>query len=135
MADTNLQVDIVTPEKTVYSEDAEFVVVPGSEGSLGVLPQHSPLVSGLKIGVLKVIKGGKETKMAVGGGFMEVNHNKVVILANSAETADEIDVARAEAAKERAEQRLANRTHDVDVARAEAALRRALLRLKVAGRE
>jgi len=135
MADRNLQVDIVTPERTVYSEDAEFVVVPGTEGSLGILPQHSPLVSGLNIGILKVIYNGKETKMAVSGGFMEVNNNKVVVLATAAETADEIDVNRAKAARERAENRLANRTHDIDVARAEVALRRALMRLKLAGHE
>ncbi len=135
MADNNLLVDIVTPERNVYSEDAEFVVVPGSEGSLGILPQHSPIVSGLNIGVLKVIKDNKETRMVVGGGFMEVNHNKVVILANSAEKVDEIDVARAKAARERAQNRLTNRTHDVDVVRAEMALRRALARLKAAGHE
>ncbi|MCL5935211.1 MAG: F0F1 ATP synthase subunit epsilon, partial [Firmicutes bacterium] len=99
--------DIVTPERTVYSEGAEFVVVPGTEGSLGILPQHSPLVSGLNIGVLKVIKAGKETKMAVTGGFLEVNNNKVVILANAAETSDEIDINRARAALERAQGRLA----------------------------
>ncbi|MFZ5641410.1 MAG: F0F1 ATP synthase subunit epsilon [Bacillota bacterium] len=133
MADKNLQVDIVTPERTVYSEDADFVVVPGTEGSLGILPQHSPLVSGLNIGILKVIKDGKETKMVVTGGFLEVNHDKVVVLATAAETPDEIDVNRARAALERAQGRLANRTHDIDVARAELALRRALARLKASG--
>jgi F-type H+-transporting ATPase subunit epsilon len=135
MADKNLQVDIVTPERTVYSEDADFVVVPGTEGSLGILPQHSPLVSGLNIGILKVIKDGKETKMVVTGGFLEVNHDKVVVLATAAETPDEIDVNRARAALERAQGRLANRTHDIDVARAELALRRALVRLKATGHE
>lgn len=135
MADKDLQVDIVTPERTVYSEGAEFVVVPGTEGSLGILPQHSPLVSGLNIGVLKVIKAGKETKMAVTGGFLEVNNNKVVILANAAETSDEIDINRARAALERAQGRLANRTHDIDLVRAELALRRAINRLKITGHE
>lgn len=135
MADKDLQVDIVTPERTVYSEEADFVVVPGTEGSLGILPQHSPLVSGLNIGVLKVIKAGTETKMAVTGGFLEVNHNKVVVLANAAEVADEIDVDRAKAALERAQGRLANRTHDIDLVRAELALRRAINRLKITGNE
>ncbi len=135
MADKNITVEIVTPERVVFSEQVDFVVVPGIEGYLGVLPMHAPIVSGLNIGILKVITGGKETKLATSGGFMEVNNDKVVILAETAERSDEIDVSRAKAARERAEQRLASRTHDVDVARAEMALRRALIRLKASGNE
>ena len=135
MADKNIVVEIVTPERMVYSESADFVVVPGIEGYLGILPLHAPIVSGLNIGVLKVIKEGKESKVAISGGFMEVNENKTVILADTAEHSDEIDVDRANAALERAEQRLANKSFDVDVARAEMAMRRALTRLKAAGRE
>ncbi len=135
MADKNITVEIVTPERVVFSEPVDFVVVPGIEGYLGVLPMHAPIVSGLNIGVLKVISGGKETKMAVSGGFMEVNNDKVVILADSAERSDEIDIARAKAARDRAEQRLTNRTHDIDIVRAELALRRAIARIKAAGHE
>jgi F-type H+-transporting ATPase subunit epsilon len=135
MSDKNITVEIVTPERMVMSELAEFVVVPGSEGYLGVLPMHAPIVSGLNIGVLKVIIAGKETKVAISGGFMEVNQDIVVILADSAEKSDEIDVNRANAARERAEQRLSSRTHDIDVARAELALRKALTRLKASGHE
>ena len=135
MADKNIVVEIVTPERMVYSESADFVVVPGIEGYLGILPLHAPIVSGLNIGLLKVIKEGKESKVAISGGFMEVNENKTVILADTAEHSDEIDVDRANAALERAEQRLANKSFDVDVARAEMAMRRALTRLKAAGRE
>ncbi|PKM82212.1 MAG: F0F1 ATP synthase subunit epsilon [Firmicutes bacterium HGW-Firmicutes-14] len=135
MADKNLDVEIVTPERVVFREPVDFVVVPGIEGYLGILPMHAPIVSGLNIGVLKVINKGKETKLAISGGFMEVNKDKVVILADTAESSDEIDVERAKAARERAQNRLANRTHDIDVIRAEMALRRALTRLKAVGRE
>ena len=133
MADKNITVEIVTPERITYSEPADFVVVPGVEGYLGILPMHAPIVAGIDIGIIKVIAGGKEIKLAVGGGFMEVNNDKVVVLADSAERSDEIDVNRAKAAQERAEQRLANRAGDIDVARAEVSLRRAVSRLKAAG--
>ena len=135
MSDKKVKVEIVTPERIVFGEDVQFIVVPGEEGYLGVLAGHAPLVASLKIGVMKVIQDQKETKMAITGGFMEVNENKVVILADAAERGDEIDVLRAKAAKERAEQRLQSRTHDIDMVRAEMALRRAVTRLKAAGQE
>lgn len=128
------RLDIVTPEKVVFSEEVEFVVAPGVEGELGILPEHAPLVSALKIGVLRVQQDGNTFKVAISGGFIEVKNSRVVVLADSAEREDEIDVARAEAAKQRAEQRLANRSADIDVVRAEAALQRALARLKAAGK-
>jgi len=133
MADKRLSVEIVTPDRIVYNEEIDFIVVPGIEGYLGVLPMHAPIVSGLDIGVLKVIIDGKETKMAISGGFMEVNNDKVVVLADTAERADEVDVMRAKSARERAENRLANRTAEVDAARAEMALRRAMARLRASG--
>jgi len=133
MADKRLSVEIVTPDRIVFDEEIDFIVVPGIEGYLGVLPMHAPIVSGLDVGVLKVIRDGKETKMAISGGFMEVNNDKVVVLADTAEHADEVDVIRATSARERAENRLANRTADVDAARAEMALRRAMARLKASG--
>lgn len=134
MAEEKLQrLEIVTPERKVYTEDVRMVVLPGSEGEFGVLPDHAALVSALKIGVIRVHRDGKVTRIAVSGGFVEVRDSKVTVLANAAEREDQIDVARAQAAKERAEQRLAAPGPDVDVLRAEAALKRALNRLKVAG--
>ncbi|MDT3698328.1 MAG: F0F1 ATP synthase subunit epsilon [Thermincola sp.] len=133
MADKNITVEIVTPEREVFSEPADFVVVPGVEGYLGILPNHAPIVAGVDIGIIKVVAGNNEIKFAVSGGFMEVNQNKVVLLADSAERGNEIDIDRARAAQERAQQRLANRSADVDVARAEYALRRAITRIKASG--
>jgi len=127
------RLEIVTPERVVFSGDVRFVVAPGVDGELGVLPGHAPLVTGLKIGVVRVQKEGKETRFAVSGGFMEVRDNRVIILAEAAEREDEIDVERAKAAKKRAEERLQARSPDIDIARAELALKRALNRLKVAG--
>lgn len=125
------RLDIVTPEKVVFSEEIEFIVAPGSVGELGILPEHAPLVTSLKVGVMRVQQGGKFFKVAVSGGFMEVKSSRVVVLADTAERADQINVDRANAAKQRAEQRLATKTAEVDVLRAEAALQRALNRLKV----
>jgi F-type H+-transporting ATPase subunit epsilon len=103
------------------------------EGELGFLPDHAPLVSALKTGVLRVQKDGNTTSVALHGGFVEVRNSRVTVLANAAEKADEIDKARAEQAKKRAEERLEKKSEDIDIQRAEAALRRALTRLKVAG--
>ncbi|HBX23480.1 MAG TPA: F0F1 ATP synthase subunit epsilon [Desulfotomaculum sp.] len=134
MADEKLQrLEIVTPVRKVYTEDVRMVVLPGSEGEFGVLPDHAALVSALKIGVIRVHHEGKVTKIAVSGGFVEVRDSKVTVLANSAERQDQIDVDRATAAKERAEQRLAAQGADIDVIRAEMALKRAMNRLKSAG--
>ncbi|GBF35634.1 ATP synthase epsilon chain [Desulfocucumis palustris] len=130
MAEKNQRLEVVTPERKVYSEDVRFVVVPGVVGELGILPDHAPLMSGLKIGVMKVQQEGKTFKMAVSGGFVEVRSSRVTVLADSAERAEQIDRSRAEAAKARAEQRLATKSADVDVLRAEIALQRALNRLK-----
>ncbi|HAG11009.1 MAG TPA: F0F1 ATP synthase subunit epsilon [Desulfotomaculum sp.] len=132
MAGKTQRLEIVTPERKVYSEDVDFVVVPGSEGEMGFLPGHSPLASSLKIGVLRVTKdGGKPLRIAITGGFVEVMDSRVTVLTNAAEREDEVDKKRAEAAKQRAEQRLAARAADLDVIRAELALKRALNRLKL----
>ncbi|AEF95446.1 ATP synthase epsilon chain [Desulfotomaculum nigrificans CO-1-SRB] len=126
------RLDIVTPEKVVFSEEIDFIVAPGADGELGILPEHAPLVTALKIGVMRVQQDGKFFKVAVSGGFMEVKNSRVVVLADTAERADEIDVERARAAKQRAEQRLASKSPDIDVARAEIALHKAINRLKAA---
>ena len=130
MAETIQRLDIVTPEKKVFTGDVNFVVVPGELGELGFLPNHAPLMSGLKIGLVRVQQEGKTFKVAVGGGFVEVRGNKVTILADTAEHQELINRDRAESAKERAEKRLSEKNADLDVKRAEMALQRALNRLK-----
>lgn len=132
MADKSIKLDIVTPERIVYSQDVDFIVAPGSEGQLGVLPGHAALITSLDIGILKVKANEKEEELAIGGGFFEVKDNKAVVLAETAERAGDIDVNRAMQAKERAEQRLAAKAADIDLLRAETALKRAMTRLKVA---
>ena len=128
-----LEVEVVTGERSVLTEtDVDMVIVPGSDGSLGILPQHAPLISTLATGELRIKKGNTEESIVIFGGFVEVTPFKVVILADTAERLDEIDVARAEAARQRAEQALAAATDKVNLAEAEASLRRAVVRLKVA---
>ncbi len=131
---SGIRLDVVTAEGTVYSEDVDIVVAPGTEGQLGILPHHTPLMTILEPGELLIRKNGDELCMAVSGGFLEVRPDRVIVLADTAERAEEIDIARAEAAKRRAEERLKERIPGVDAARAEAALRRSIIRLQVAGR-
>ena len=129
----NLRVDIVTAEKVVFSEeDVDRLIVPGIEGELGVLPLHAPLLTSIQPGVLRVVKGEEETTMAITGGFIEVRENRITILADAAERGEDIDLARVEAARRRAEERLASREATIDIMKAEMALKRALIRLKAA---
>lgn len=128
--------EVVTPERKILKEEVAGVIVPGSEGYLGVLPRHTPLLTTLKPGVVRYrTAGGKTERLAVSGGFMEAGPDRAVILADTAELASEIDVARAQRARERAEGRLRERPPGLDVARAEAALMRSLARLKASGAE
>jgi F-type H+-transporting ATPase subunit epsilon len=130
---SSVKLDIVTAERVVYSREVEVIIAPGVEGQLGILPHHAPLMTTLQAGVLVVRRGGEEDTLAISGGFLEVRPDRVIILADSAERAEEIDVARAEAAKQRAEERLRDRhAKGLDEARAEAALQRAVARLSVA---
>ncbi len=130
-----LTVDIVTAERLVLSEEGvDEVVAPGIEGELTVLPMHAPLLTMIKPGVMRIKRGNDETDMAITGGFLEVRDDRVTILADAAERAEEIDVARAEEARRRAEQQLERREADVDLARVSAELQKALIRLKVAER-
>ena len=132
---SSLRLDIVTAERVVYSEDVDAVIAPGVEGQLGILPHHTPLMTTLQAGELRVKRGGEEDSLAISGGFLEVRPDRVIVLADSAERAEEIDVSRAEAAKKRAEQRLADRhAAGLDEQRAEMALHRAVARLTVAGK-
>ena len=129
-----LKFEIVTAERVVYSDEVDVVVAPGIEGQMALLPMHAPIMTTLQPGEILLRKGGEETSIFVSGGFLELMNDKVTVLATAAERAEEIDVARAEAAKKRAEERVASRGKDIDLARAEAALRRSLARLKVAER-
>ncbi|MFC2016227.1 F0F1 ATP synthase subunit epsilon [Chloroflexota bacterium] len=128
---SSIRLDIVTAERVVYSEEVEVVIAPGVEGQLGILPHHAPLMTTLQVGELLARKGGEEFSMVISGGFLEVRPDRVIVLADVAERAEEIDLARAEEAKRRAEERLSRYAPEVDMARAEAALRRSLIRIKV----
>jgi F-type H+-transporting ATPase subunit epsilon len=131
---STLRLEIVTPERKVYEEDVNMVVVKGVAGELGILPNHIPLVTPLKIAPVKAKKdGAKDEFIAVHGGFMEVRKDKVVILSEAAELGKDIDVLRAQQAKERAERRLAEKSGEIDMVRAQLALQRALTRITVAG--
>lgn len=135
MAEKQLLLEVVTPDRMVLSTEADVVVLPGVEGQFGVLVGHIPFLSALAIGEMYYRAGGKTEFLAVSGGFAEVTGAKVTIVAESAELGHQIDVERAKRARERAEKRLAaGKTADVDWTRAEAALQRSLMRMKVAGR-
>jgi F-type H+-transporting ATPase subunit epsilon len=130
-----LTLELATPTRQVVSAEVDEVVVPGSQGYFGVLPGHAPLLATLGIGELTYRIGRDEYHVAVVGGFAEVRNDKVIVLADSAETPADIDRARAERARERAEARLSGRSQEeIDYARATAALARALTRLQVVGR-
>ena len=137
MPEKTFRLEVITPDRVVYSNDqVASVVAPGVEGYLGVLANRAPIVTRLDIGAVDFRRAdGDWDYIAVGGGFMEVFENQVTILADSAELVEEIDVERAERARDRATQRLTSRTPEVDVERAQAALKRALTRLQVAGRK
>jgi len=123
-----LKLDIVTVERLLYSQDVDMVIAPGIEGELGILPRHAP-----PYGELRAKRGDEEESFAIGGGFMEVQPDHVMVLADTAERAEEIDLQRAEAARRRAEESLKTMAEEkVDFAKAEAALRRSLIRIKVA---
>jgi F-type H+-transporting ATPase subunit epsilon len=128
-----IRLSIVTPERKVFEEEVDEIVLPGSEGYLGVLPGHAPLLASLKIGELGYRQGTRWRYGFVAWGFAEVLPERVSILADLGELADEIDLERAKAARERAEQRLMDPAADYDHARARAALERAVGRMMVAG--
>lgn len=120
---------IVTPTGELYNDEAEMVIMRTSVGDIGVLAGHQPLTTTLGYGVLKITNGESETRATVFGGFVSVTPTEVVLLTDAAEWVDDIDLERAQAAKERAEQRIQSGESDIDVVRAELSLRRALIRL------
>src|SRR5678816_4551088 len=127
-----IKLTIVTPERSLVSEDVDELQIPGASGYLGVLPGHAPLFTELKVGELSYRKGSTWTSLAVAWGFAEVLPDQVRVLAETAERAGEIDLERALKSKERAEQRLARGGEDIDYDRARIALQRALIRIQVA---
>lgn len=127
-----IQLEIVTPERELVSESVESVQLPGLDGELGILPGHAPLITELGLGQLTYLQRGQTGHLAILGGFAEVLPDRVSVLAEIAELAEEIDVNRAQEAKQRAEKRLASGAADVDWNRAAVALQRALIRLQVA---
>ncbi|MDQ3549267.1 MAG: F0F1 ATP synthase subunit epsilon [Chloroflexota bacterium] len=136
MRPEKLNVEVVTGERVVYAEsDVDMVVAPGADGSLGILPKHAPLFSLLAAGEMRIKKDGREQALVVFGGFLEVANNRVLVLADTAERVEEIDIQRAEQARQRAEARLGERGQaGMDLALAEASMQRAAVRLRVAQR-
>jgi F-type H+-transporting ATPase subunit epsilon len=126
-----IRLDIVTPEKMAYSEDVTMVIARTTSGDIGILPGHAALIAALEIWPLRIITENGELQISMCGGFIEVQPEKITVLANCAELPDEIDVERAAAAKERAESRLRTASPGIDLIRAEIALKRALVRLRV----
>ena len=130
----HLTLEIVTPERAVVSEQVDEVQVPGAEGSFGVLPGHTPLLATLQVGELWYRQGEENSYVAVSFGFAEVQPGRITVLAQIAESAEEINVTRAEAAQERAKGRLDKPVVDMDFERARLALLKSLTRLQVASR-
>ena len=127
-----MTMDVLTPERTVCNVEVESVIARAVDGEVGILWNHAPLVVALDIAPLRYRQEGVEHEIAVCGGYMEVRNNRISIITPCAESESEIDIRRAEAARERAAKRLAALTPEIDVERAEMALRRALVRLKIA---
>ena len=131
---THLTLEIVTPDRSVVTERVDEVEIPGAEGYFGVLPGHTPLLAMLKVGELWYRQGGEKSYLSIAFGFAEILPDRVTILAQLAERPEEIDVARAEAARKRAEERLVRRAGDVDFERARIALMKSLIRIQVSTR-
>ncbi|HET7703205.1 MAG TPA: F0F1 ATP synthase subunit epsilon [Candidatus Limnocylindrales bacterium] len=130
-----IHLDIVTPERLAFSEDVDSVQVPGIEGELGILPHHAPLVSTLGFGELRIRRGGTEESFAIAGGFVQVRPDRVVVMAETADLASEIDLERAQEARREAERALeAGYREGADLAAARAQLQAALMRIRVAER-
>ena len=130
-----LHLEIVTPERLAYEDDVDMVLVPGIEGELGILPHHTPLVSLLGVGELKIRKGGDEESFAIAGGFLQIRPDKVVVMAETAEIDSDIDLERAQKARAEAEKALeSGYVEGADLSAARAELQRALVRIRVAER-
>ncbi len=126
-----MHVEVVTAERELYNGEADELIAPGTEGMLGILPRHAALLTTLKAGELRIKLNGAEQPLFVSGGFLEVSNNQATVLADTAEHAEEIDQARAEEARRRAQERLAQTTSNTERAELQAALQRALQRLHI----
>jgi len=126
-----MHVEVVTAERELYNGETDELIAPGTEGMLGILPRHAALLTTLKAGELRIKLGGAEEPLFVSGGFLEVSNNQATVLADTAEHAEEIDQARAEEARRRAQERLAQTTSNTQRAELQAAMERAMERLKV----
>jgi F-type H+-transporting ATPase subunit epsilon len=130
-----LHLEIVTPERLAYEDDVDMVIVPGSEGELGILPHHAPLITTLGLGELRIKKGAAEESFAIIGGFLQVRPDKVVVMAETADLASDIDLEKAQQARREAERVIETGAPEAaDLARARAELQQALLRIRVAER-
>lgn len=133
MAENTFMLEIITPEEILLREEVQFVVVPETQGELGVLKNHAPMIAALNIGVLRYTDAaGEVKKVAISGGFMEVIYNEARVLAETAERGSEIDILRAQESLKRARKRLEQRDESIDFARAQRSLQRAIARLKAA---
>jgi len=130
-----LKLEIVTPEAKTYSEDVEMVTLPGVEGEMGIYPMHVPLMTQIVAGELAIRKGGREYFLAIGEGFVEITADKVAIMTDMAVRAEQIDEAKAEEARKRAESRLQEKLTDEETAMVSAALMHSLAQLKVKRRQ
>lgn len=126
-----LQLDIITPEKTIYSDTIDALVVPTTSGEITILPNHVPLITQIASGEMTIKKQSKDQHIAITGGFLEVSNNKITILADYAVRSEEIETAKAEEAKKRAEKLVSEKIGKEDFAEAEAQLRKSLLELKI----
>jgi F-type H+-transporting ATPase subunit epsilon len=131
---TKILLEIVTPDRALIREEVDEIQLPGSEGYLGVLPGHTPLLTTLQVGELWYRMGQEKHYLAIAGGFVEILGDRVTVLAQIAERAQDIDITRAEEAKRRAEERLAKPSPDLDFERARIAMMKSLIRLQVASR-
>ena len=127
-----MHVEVVTAERELYNGEADELIAPGTEGELGILPRHAALLTTLKPGALRIKLHGAEEPLFVSGGFLEVSNNQATVLADTAENAEEINQARAEEARRRAQERLAQTTSNTERAELQGALQRAMERLRVA---
>jgi len=129
-----IKLEIVSPERRAFTDEVDMVVVPGLTGELGILPHHTPLISALGTGELRIKKGGSEQVLFISGGFVEVRPDKVIVMADLAEHSDEIDEAKAVEARRKAEAQLGEVHDPFDIARVRAALQTALMRERIATR-
>ena len=129
-----IKLEVVSPEKTVFSDDVNMVIARSTGGEIGILPNHAPLIASLTTDFFRILTDDGEKTLVVTGGFIEVQPKKITVIAVTAETPEEIDVDRAQKALERAKERLAQKKQEIDELRAQAALKRAILRLTLAER-